>query len=137
VPCCPTKNWTNHPRSFSLGCPTTVLATDICDRELGALRKARWATAFSDEPVDSTPEMDVDRKATIVIEHLIQVGGYPCDTLVESVSGSIYIKILTDFSAISNRRVMSRIPCSTGKFISTGTNGGFRAVTNRNAFFSV
>lgn len=49
-----------------------VLATDICDKELGALRKARWATAFSNEPVDSTPAMDVDRKATIVIEHLIQ-----------------------------------------------------------------
>eukprot|EP00980_Cylindrotheca_fusiformis_P017835 scaffold5650_cov121-Cylindrotheca_fusiformis.AAC.3 len=51
----------------------TVMATDIVDRELQALRKARWETAF-----DSTAEMldngveSEDRKATIVIEHLIQ-----------------------------------------------------------------
>eukprot|EP00980_Cylindrotheca_fusiformis_P019552 scaffold6776_cov124-Cylindrotheca_fusiformis.AAC.7 len=54
----------------------TVLATDIVDRELQALRKARWETAFSgnDLAVMSLND-DVeseDRKATIVIEHLIQ-----------------------------------------------------------------
>ncbi|CAJ1963436.1 unnamed protein product [Cylindrotheca closterium] len=50
----------------------TVLATDIVDKELQALRKARWETAFSGT---SNLERDVDsedRKATIVIEHLIQ-----------------------------------------------------------------
>jgi hypothetical protein len=53
----------------------TVLATDIFDKELQALRKNRWDTAFHrniDEQTDSTPEDDVNRKATIVIEHLIQ-----------------------------------------------------------------
>ena len=51
----------------------TVMATDICDRELQALRKARWEIAFSSTLVDSsTPEVSEDRKATIVIEHLIQ-----------------------------------------------------------------
>jgi len=52
----------------------TVLATDIFDKELQALRKNRWATAFKQvtQEVDSTPEDDVNRKATIVIEHLIQ-----------------------------------------------------------------
>ena len=52
----------------------TVMATDIVDKELQALRKARWATAFSENPVDSptSPMIDVNRKATIVIEHLIQ-----------------------------------------------------------------
>eukprot|EP00980_Cylindrotheca_fusiformis_P005314 scaffold1136_cov146-Cylindrotheca_fusiformis.AAC.27 len=50
----------------------TVLATDIADRELQALRKARWETAFSNvELSDDSVERD-DRKATIVIEHLIQ-----------------------------------------------------------------
>eukprot|EP00980_Cylindrotheca_fusiformis_P012656 scaffold3091_cov117-Cylindrotheca_fusiformis.AAC.8 len=54
----------------------TVMATDIVDKELQALRKARWETAFSN--VDSTAEPlgdrveSEDRKATIVIEHLIQ-----------------------------------------------------------------
>jgi hypothetical protein len=50
-----------------------VMATDILDKDLGALRKARWDTAFSER---STPNEDgtenVNRKATIVIEHLIQ-----------------------------------------------------------------
>eukprot|EP00980_Cylindrotheca_fusiformis_P008670 scaffold1849_cov115-Cylindrotheca_fusiformis.AAC.8 len=56
----------------------TVLATDIVDKELHALRKARWETAFSNDVIDSTAEPfgdrveSEDRKATIVIEHLIQ-----------------------------------------------------------------
>lgn len=64
----------------------SVMATDIADRELGALRKARWEKAFSTgsnggigNPVDGSDEVrgkmamdDVNRKATIVIEHLIQ-----------------------------------------------------------------
>eukprot|EP00980_Cylindrotheca_fusiformis_P020677 scaffold7712_cov116-Cylindrotheca_fusiformis.AAC.1 len=51
----------------------TVMATDIVDRELQALRKARWETAF--DPTAETLDDGVeskDRKATIVIEHLIQ-----------------------------------------------------------------
>eukprot|EP00980_Cylindrotheca_fusiformis_P022363 scaffold9240_cov126-Cylindrotheca_fusiformis.AAC.3 len=54
----------------------TVMATDIADKELQGLRKARWEMAFSN--VDSAAELmddrveNEDRKATIVIEHLIQ-----------------------------------------------------------------
>eukprot|EP00980_Cylindrotheca_fusiformis_P015780 scaffold4589_cov132-Cylindrotheca_fusiformis.AAC.2 len=48
----------------------TVLATDIADKELQALRKNRWETAFSNASLPSAD--DDDRKATIVIEHLIQ-----------------------------------------------------------------
>lgn len=55
----------------------TVLATDIFDKELQALRKKRWEMAFSDQATSagrssSNSEVDVNRKATIVIEHLIQ-----------------------------------------------------------------
>ena len=50
----------------------TVMATDICDKELQALRKARWDAAFSATQPDPSPELAQDRKATIVIEHLIQ-----------------------------------------------------------------
>ena len=60
----------------------TVMATDIMDKDLGALRKARWDKAFSSEPsgslpmgkeaVDTTAAAIAHRKATIVIEHLIQ-----------------------------------------------------------------
>ena len=61
----------------------SVMATDIVDKELGDLRRQRWEKAFlngsgnaarvsscgSDE---QTRKDDVNRKATIVIEHLIQ-----------------------------------------------------------------
>lgn len=53
-----------------------VLATDIVDKELKALRNARWAKAFETSAHngrrEESPKDAVDRKATIVIEHLIQ-----------------------------------------------------------------
>ena len=51
-----------------------VLATDIFDKELSALRKARWQKAFhQDETFKFIAPSDDNRKATIVIEHIIQV----------------------------------------------------------------
>eukprot|EP00980_Cylindrotheca_fusiformis_P021530 scaffold8370_cov105-Cylindrotheca_fusiformis.AAC.3 len=50
----------------------TVMATDIVDKELQALRKARWETAFADTLVRDANLTSDDCKATIVIEHLIQ-----------------------------------------------------------------
>jgi 3'5'-cyclic nucleotide phosphodiesterase len=47
----------------------SVLATDIFDKELNDLRKARWEKAFS-ESVNSRESHSL--RATIVIEHLIQ-----------------------------------------------------------------
>ena len=57
----------------------SVMATDIVDKELGALRKGRWLKAFSSEDVSDaggdaaeTEKDQIDRKATIVIEHIVQ-----------------------------------------------------------------
>ena len=62
----------------------SVMATDIADKELGELRKRRWAKAFNTDEASvsskstqqtkdsSSTRDDVNRKATIVIEHLIQ-----------------------------------------------------------------
>jgi class 3 adenylate cyclase len=52
----------------------SVLATDLVDKDLKALRNARWEKAFHppDETRDENPRDAVNRKATIVIEHLIQ-----------------------------------------------------------------
>jgi hypothetical protein len=63
----------------------SCMATDIFDKELSALRKKRWDLAFadkSDETDDSTAALAmgassccdaaVNRKATIVIEHVLQ-----------------------------------------------------------------
>merc|ERR1712194_741841 len=48
----------------------TVMATDIVDKELQTLRKMRWEKAFSFS--DDEANLNENRKATIVIEHLIQ-----------------------------------------------------------------
>jgi len=51
----------------------SVMATDIVDKELKKLRNDRWAKAFDEQ--ETTPEprsVRTNRKATIVIEHLIQ-----------------------------------------------------------------
>jgi class 3 adenylate cyclase len=52
----------------------SVMATDIMDRDLKALRNSRWLKAFSEGAGgnDESRVDAVDRKATIVIEHLIQ-----------------------------------------------------------------
>mmetsp|Transcript_38112 Transcript_38112/g.92230 ORF Transcript_38112/g.92230 Transcript_38112/m.92230 type:complete len:1305 (+) Transcript_38112:58-3972(+) len=50
----------------------TVMATDIADKELQTLRKKRWETAFSETRLQEQEITGIDRKATIVIEHLIQ-----------------------------------------------------------------
>ena len=51
----------------------SVMATDIMDKSLGAARKARWEKAFSDEQAsEESAVINVNRKSTIVIEHLIQ-----------------------------------------------------------------
>jgi hypothetical protein len=56
-----------------------VLATDIFDKELSALRKTRWGKAFDAAPSSSDANAMVDelhldqvnRKATIVIEQYV------------------------------------------------------------------
>ena len=53
-----------------------VMATDIIDKNLNKLRKERWIKAFesNNDKTSSTETIeDINRKATIVIEHLIQV----------------------------------------------------------------
>jgi class 3 adenylate cyclase len=50
-----------------------VMATDIADKELQTLRKCRWADAFHKELTPGAiDKLDMDRKATIVFEHIIQ-----------------------------------------------------------------
>jgi len=50
----------------------SVMATDIVDKELKSLRNARWEKAFQKEKLVESARDTNDRKATIVIEHLIQ-----------------------------------------------------------------
>ena len=51
----------------------SVMATDIMDKDLKKLRDNRWETAFAtDQQKEESEQVRVNRKATIVIEHLIQ-----------------------------------------------------------------
>ena len=54
----------------------SVMATDVMDKELGLARKARWNKAFAAPDTNTQHGQlgaeDINRKATIVIEHLIQ-----------------------------------------------------------------
>jgi len=50
----------------------SVMATDIMDKELSVARKARWNKAFDEAPNLEEMPVATNRKATIVIEHLIQ-----------------------------------------------------------------
>ena len=89
----------------------SVMATDICDKELKELRNARWEKAFRTTTTTATgasndsPRDQINRKATIVIEHLIQasdvshtmqhwcvsvVSSERCFVLVDQAASSIY-----------------------------------------------
>ena len=50
----------------------SVIATDIFDKEQGTLRKNRWNKAFDKTTPNDGSGAVVNRKATIVIEHMIQ-----------------------------------------------------------------
>jgi class 3 adenylate cyclase len=50
----------------------SVMATDIMDKGLKQLRNARWESAFSGKLSEEDATDTTNRKATIVIEHLIQ-----------------------------------------------------------------
>eukprot|EP00522_Entomoneis_paludosa_P000310 CAMPEP_0172474274 /NCGR_PEP_ID=MMETSP1065-20121228/69275_1 /TAXON_ID=265537 /ORGANISM="Amphiprora paludosa, Strain CCMP125" /LENGTH=1243 /DNA_ID=CAMNT_0013232453 /DNA_START=67 /DNA_END=3798 /DNA_ORIENTATION=- len=50
----------------------SVMATDIMDKDLKQLRNQRWDRAFEEASQEESQKDAIDRKATIVIEHLIQ-----------------------------------------------------------------
>lgn len=50
----------------------SVIATDIFDKDLSSQRKLKWENAFQNEELNEDGQASVNRKATIVIEHLIQ-----------------------------------------------------------------
>jgi hypothetical protein len=49
-----------------------VMATDIMDQDLKKLRNQRWERSFSTKPSKEPHQDGLGRKATIVIEHMIQ-----------------------------------------------------------------
>jgi hypothetical protein len=67
---CPTKH---EMRRFRQLVVNSLIATDIMDKDLKELRNSRWEKAFFSDYVTRDPPLaQTNRKATIVIEHLIQ-----------------------------------------------------------------
>jgi hypothetical protein len=66
---CPTDVEMKRFRQLVVNC---VMATDIMDKDLKTLRNDRWDMAFSDVHMEEPDDVSRNRKATIVIEHLIQ-----------------------------------------------------------------
>lgn len=68
---CPTKTELGCFRALVVN---SVMATDIVDIDLKELRNKRWEKAFSSssDTLIESPQDTTNRKATIVIEHLIQ-----------------------------------------------------------------
>lgn len=65
---CPTEDDLKRFRQLVV---QMVMSTDIMDKEIGKLRKERWNLAFSEESKMEGDDIR-NRRATIVIEHLIQ-----------------------------------------------------------------
>ena len=71
----PTQDEYRHFRQLVVN---SVMATDVMDKDLTAMRNEKWIKAFpkenrSDQSESSKSVRDnINRKATIVIEHLIQ-----------------------------------------------------------------
>jgi hypothetical protein len=60
------------------------MATDIMDKDSKNLRNARWERAFSESAqMEETSTDQVNRKATIVIEHLIQASDVAVSFVLE------------------------------------------------------
>lgn len=59
----------NRFRQLLVNC---LMATDIFDKHLKGIREQRWDRAFHQEGFDDTESDKKNRKATIVIEHIIQ-----------------------------------------------------------------
>lgn len=66
---CPTSHDMKHFRQLVVN---SVMATDIVDKNLKDLRNKRWDVAFQGTTSNESVRDQINRKATIVIEHLIQ-----------------------------------------------------------------
>jgi hypothetical protein len=106
---CPTQAEVKRFRSLVVN---AVMATDVMDKDLKELRNGRWDKAFSGMPQeDKNPSDSVNRKATIVIEHLIQAS----DIAHVRPTHSLFI------FETSRKRICR--PCNTGMCTGDGTRG--------------
>ena len=70
----------NELKRFRQLVVNAVMATDVMDKDLKLIRNNRWERAFAENRHDVDPSDTVCRKATIVIEHLLQASDV-CHTM--------------------------------------------------------
>jgi 3'5'-cyclic nucleotide phosphodiesterase len=105
----------------------SVMATDIMDKDLGAARKARWNKAFSegDSSVMEVEKTQTNRKATIVLEHLIQASDISHTMQVRALGWlSLYLFCL-ELQTISVLTLYSHLYCSIGISMPAGMSDCF------------
>ena len=115
-----------------------VMSTDIFDKELSSLRKARWQKAFSVPDEDAATE-DINRKATIVVSifsggtapmlALLAICIFFCSQLIDPFPGLSCLTILFCRSSISSKHLMYHTPCSIGMCIRNGMKSSSRKCT--------
>lgn len=110
----------------------SVMATDIMDKDLKNLRNCRWEKAFSDESPEqsysgSTSNKsrrdNINRKATIVIEHLIQASDVSHTMQVSHTSSNLV-------DGLPQSLFHCRLN-SIGMFTKSGTSGSLKKCTRR------
>jgi hypothetical protein len=62
----------NEKKQFCQLIVNAVMATDIADKELQTLRNNHWDVTFRENDASHSVKLDMDRKATIVFEYIIQ-----------------------------------------------------------------
>ena len=102
------------------------MATDIVDKELKALRNARWEKAFSETHRDENERDTINRKATIVIEHLIQASDVAHTMQVRLVLILLKGQLVCSAQSLNFFRSLSY---SIGTSTANGTNASSRKCT--------
>jgi 3'5'-cyclic nucleotide phosphodiesterase len=98
-----------------------VMATDIMDQDLKKLRDMRWSKAFDESARPDKEELhvQVNRKATIVLEHLIAASDVSYTRDCCKMKESPLRRALTRFVVALYR---SRTRCNIGISIASGTS---------------
>jgi hypothetical protein len=87
----------------------SVMATDIFDPELKAMREARWSKSFQTSEDDSDiASVGFKRKATIIIEQYVHL------TLLKPSLQCMSVLTSSARTSVSFRRVTSLIRCNIG-----------------------
>jgi 3'5'-cyclic nucleotide phosphodiesterase/Adenylate and Guanylate cyclase catalytic domain len=145
---CPTPQEMSRFRSLVVN---SVMATDIVDKKLKKLRNARWEKAFTSSSVEAgsstatsnNSKDDIDRTATIVIEHLIQASdvSHTMHVRKEDCNDRFAPKVLVagffphTFSPLLHIHDRFCVACfSTGTCFESGTSSSLKKGTARTSW---